>query len=102
MNEQRGREAGVGIAKVLSDGGPAGHAIHVSGLQGQTEFTVLAGDRIAAAFAAEGIGAGNKFGEGPPLLPMEPEVLAFGAGIREAGQEMFAEMIPGTKNIVAG
>ena len=100
VDEQRGRDAGVGIAEALGDGGPAGHAIHIGGLQGQAELTVLAGDGVAAAFAAEGVGAGDKFGEHAPLLPLVPEGLAFGAGIGKAGQEMIAEVIPGTKNLV--
>jgi hypothetical protein len=37
-----------------------------------------------------------------PLLPVVPEGLAFGAAMREAGQEMLAEVVRGTKNLVPG
>lgn len=102
MDEQRGHDASIGVAQALSDGGPAGHAIHIGGLQGQAELAVLAGDGVPVAFAAEGIGAGDEFGEDPPPLQLVPEGLALGAGIREAGQEMLAEMGGGTKHLVSG
>lgn len=102
MDEQLGRDAGVGIAEVLGDGGPTGHAIHIGRPQGQAQFLVLAGDGIAAAFGAEGIGASDKSGQHPPLLELAPESIALTAGIGEAGQEVNAEVVLGTKDLVPG
>ena len=101
MDEERGLDAGVGIAETLEDSGPAGDAVRVSWLQIQAQVAVLFGDGTAVAFGAEHVGARDEAGERAGLEAVPKEFPLSGRG-GVLGEEACAQMVLAGVDVVAG
>ena len=68
MDEEPGRNAGVGIAQEAEDFGPTAHPAGVGGGEPDAEVGVLPGDGFAGALAGEEVGTRHKAVEGDGVL----------------------------------